>query len=192
MHGKSNIKKTLRFSEIRTCEKTGEMGWVITRNTASLQVCDSMFIEIARVRSSFRRLRGGCSPSSGKMYVPCPLVLLRSWSPRTEMGPPPNTSKRLISHVEQIRGGGGAGRLSEIFFLLWRDPKGLMWTTNIWINSTRYNYFVRWRRNIVCGGVSENRVLRMIYGAKRDEVPGALRRLHNEKLNDLYCSQYIM
>jgi hypothetical protein len=32
----------------------------------------------------------------------------------------------------------------------------------------------------------ENRVLRRIFGPKRDEVTGEWRRLHNEKLNDLY------
>jgi len=34
----------------------------------------------------------------------------------------------------------------------------------------------------------ENRVLRRIFGPKRDEVPGEWRKLHNEELNDLYCS----
>ena len=38
-------------------------------------------------------------------------------------------------------------------------------------------------------GCVENRVLRKVCGAKRDEVPEVFRRLHNEKLNDLYCSQ---
>jgi hypothetical protein len=33
----------------------------------------------------------------------------------------------------------------------------------------------------------ENRVLREIFGSKRDEVTGEWRRLHNEELNDLYC-----
>jgi hypothetical protein len=36
--------------------------------------------------------------------------------------------------------------------------------------------------------VSENRVLRRIFGPKRDEVTGEWRKLHNEELNDLYCS----
>jgi hypothetical protein len=35
--------------------------------------------------------------------------------------------------------------------------------------------------------VFENRVLRRIFGPKRDEVTGEWRKLHNE-LNDLYCS----
>ena len=32
----------------------------------------------------------------------------------------------------------------------------------------------------------ENRVLRRIFGPKRDEVTGEWRKLHNEELNDLY------
>ena len=38
--------------------------------------------------------------------------------------------------------------------------------------------------------VFENRVLR-IFGLKRDEVRGEWRKLHNEELNDLYCSPSI-
>jgi hypothetical protein len=34
----------------------------------------------------------------------------------------------------------------------------------------------------------ENRVLRRIFRAKRDEATGEWRKLHNEELNDLYCS----
>jgi hypothetical protein len=34
--------------------------------------------------------------------------------------------------------------------------------------------------------VFKNRVLRGIFGPKRDEVTGEWRRLHNEELNDLY------
>ena len=40
----------------------------------------------------------------------------------------------------------------------------------------------RWLR------VFENRVLRRIFGPKRDEVTGEWRILHNEALNDLYSS----
>jgi hypothetical protein len=36
--------------------------------------------------------------------------------------------------------------------------------------------------------VFENRVLRRIFGPKRDEVTGEWRKLHNEELHDLYCS----
>ena len=38
----------------------------------------------------------------------------------------------------------------------------------------------------------ENRVLRKIIGSKRDEVTGEWRELHNEELNDLYCSPNIV
>jgi hypothetical protein len=40
--------------------------------------------------------------------------------------------------------------------------------------------------------VFENRVLRRIFGSKRDEVTGEWRKLHNEELNDLYCSPNIV
>jgi hypothetical protein len=38
----------------------------------------------------------------------------------------------------------------------------------------------------------ENRVLRKIFGPKREEVTGKWRRLHNEELYDLYSSQNII
>jgi hypothetical protein len=36
--------------------------------------------------------------------------------------------------------------------------------------------------------VFANRVLRRIFGPKRDEVTGEWRKLHNEELHDLYSS----
>jgi hypothetical protein len=41
-------------------------------------------------------------------------------------------------------------------------------------------------------GCFENRVLRRIFGPKRDEVPGEWRKLHNEELNDLHPSPTIV
>ena len=40
--------------------------------------------------------------------------------------------------------------------------------------------------------VFENRVLRRIFGPKRDGVTGEWRKLHNEELNDLYSSPSIV
>jgi hypothetical protein len=38
----------------------------------------------------------------------------------------------------------------------------------------------------------ENRVLRRIFGPKRDEVTGEWRKLHNQELCDLYSSPSII
>jgi hypothetical protein len=40
--------------------------------------------------------------------------------------------------------------------------------------------------------VFENRVLRRIFGPKRDEATEEWRKLHDEELNDLYCSPNIV
>ena len=40
--------------------------------------------------------------------------------------------------------------------------------------------------------IFENRVLKRIFGPKRDEVRGEWRKLHNEELNDLYSSPIIV
>jgi hypothetical protein len=40
--------------------------------------------------------------------------------------------------------------------------------------------------------VFENRVLRRIFGPKRDEVTGEWRKLHNEEICDLYSSPSII
>ena len=44
-----------------------------------------------------------------------------------------------------------------------------------------------------CGlTVFENRVLRRVFGSKRDKVTGEWRKLHNEELKDLYSSPNIV
>jgi hypothetical protein len=40
--------------------------------------------------------------------------------------------------------------------------------------------------------VFENRVLRRIFGPKRDEVTGGWRKLHNEELHNMYSSPSII
>jgi hypothetical protein len=40
--------------------------------------------------------------------------------------------------------------------------------------------------------VFENRLLKRIFGPKRDEVTGGWRKLHNEKLRNLYSSPNII
>ena len=40
--------------------------------------------------------------------------------------------------------------------------------------------------------VFENRVLRRVFGPKRDEVTGEWRKLHNEELSDRYYLRYIV
>jgi hypothetical protein len=40
--------------------------------------------------------------------------------------------------------------------------------------------------------VFENRVLRRVFGPKRDKATGEWRRLHNEELNDLYSSPNVI
>jgi len=51
-------------------------------------------------------------------------------------------------------------------------------------------WYLTWREELN-KKVFENRVLKNIFGHKRDEVTGEWRRLHNE-LYDLYCSPNIV
>jgi len=47
-----------------------------------------------------------------------------------------------------------------------------------------------WEERRLC--VFQNRLLRRIFGPKRDEVTGKWRKLHNEELTDLYSSTNIV
>jgi hypothetical protein len=40
--------------------------------------------------------------------------------------------------------------------------------------------------------VFDNRVLRRIFGPKRDEVTGEWRKLHNVEVHDMYCSPTVV
>jgi hypothetical protein len=40
--------------------------------------------------------------------------------------------------------------------------------------------------------LSENRLLRRIFGPKREEVAGGWRRLHNEELHNLHASSIVI
>jgi len=58
------------------------------------------------------------------------------------------------------------------------------------VNTTSFVLFTDWSLTVREERrlrVFENRVLRGIFGAKRDEVTGEWRKLHNEELNDMYC-----
>jgi hypothetical protein len=52
----------------------------------------------------------------------------------------------------------------------------------------RMVYWTVWKKNLIliCCSLLRNRVLRRIFGPKRDEVTGEWRKLHNEELNGLY------
>jgi hypothetical protein len=56
-------------------------------------------------------------------------------------------------------------------------------TNETWSPTLREEYKLR---------AFENRVLRRIFGAKRDEVTGGWRKLHNEELHNLYSSPSII
>jgi hypothetical protein len=45
----------------------------------------------------------------------------------------------------------------------------------------------KWRKGRNLVEVIQNRVLRDIFGSRREEVAGDWRRLHTEEINDLYC-----
>ena len=59
----------------------------------------------------------------------------------------------------------------------------VLYGCEIWLLTLREEHRLR---------VFENRVLKIIFGAKKDEVTGEWRKLHNEELNDRYSSPDII
>jgi hypothetical protein len=55
---------------------------------------------------------------------------------------------------------------------------GVLYGCKIWLLALRREHRLR---------ASENRVLRRIFGPKREEVAGGWRRLHNEELHNFYA-----
>jgi len=55
----------------------------------------------------------------------------------------------------------------------------------VWYGCETWSFTLREERKV---RVLENRVLRRIFGPKRDEVTEEWRKLHNEESNDLYSS----
>jgi hypothetical protein len=56
----------------------------------------------------------------------------------------------------------------------------------------RRNFHNKGLYKFVIRNVLEGRVLRKVFGPKRDEVTGGWRKLHNEELPDLYSSSSII
>ena len=56
----------------------------------------------------------------------------------------------------------------------------------LWDNTSKARYTKHVLPILIRECIEENRVLRRVFGPKRDEVTGKWRKLHNEELSDLY------
>jgi hypothetical protein len=72
---------------------------------------------------------------------------------------------------------------AHLFYLIWLLLPFVLYGCETWSLTLREQQRLR---------VFENRVLRRIFGPKRDEATGEWRRPHNEELNDLYSSPNII
>jgi len=95
--------------------------------------------------------------------------------------------------------------LSKWCKLLPSTGKNLKFIQAVVVNSNNkviqnYNFVVLYRWRIWSLTLSyerrlrvfESRVMRRIFGPRKDKVTGEWRKLHNEELNDLYCSLNII
>ena len=111
--------------------------------------------------------------------------------------------KLLLKYCRMCNSNTGTVHLLSLIFGIATMTKKLLWVgvsflgqkgeVNIIINLTgipvTWSLILRGERRL---RVFENRVLRRIFGPRRNEVKGKRRKLHNEKLNDLYSSPNIV
>jgi hypothetical protein len=64
-----------------------------------------------------------------------------------------------------------------------KHTRKMVWNVVVLYGCKTWSLTLREERRL---RVFENRVLRRVFGPKRDEVTGEWKKLHNEELNDLY------